>query len=170
MTYGYCKTEGAYIGWLRSQTRRMWSNHPVRLDLIKKNQRRMQNKKTGRMAYHLPCAHCRKAFPLGDIEINHKNTVGTLTLENFGEYMVRLMLVEEKDLEILCKPCHSIVTYQERSGMSREDAVIEKKIIAFFKKYDAKEQKARFIQAGLEPASTAAARREQLRNHLNDKK
>ena len=168
-SFGYCKSEKAYIAWLRSATRRVWSKHPVKLEMLKKNRKRLHNPKTGRMAFMILCESCDKWHPLSDIEVNHRDTVGTLTLANFGEYCERLLLVEEKDLQLLCKPCHEVVTYQERSGMTLEEAAIEKKVIAFFNKYPAAEQKRRFILGGMEPAKTVAQRRIQLREYLREK-
>ena len=166
--YGYCKSEAAYIGWLRSALRRVWAKHPVKLEMLKKNRQRHRNPKTGRMAFMIVCERCKKLHPLSDIEVNHKNTVGTLTLETLGTFCERLLLVQEEDLELLCKECHEIVTYQERSGMTLEEAAIEKKIIAFFNKYPASEQKRRFELAGMKPASKAADRRVQLREYLRE--
>lgn len=168
-SFGYCKSEKAYIAWLRSATRRVWSKHPVKLEMLKKNRKRLHNPKTGRMAFMIQCESCSKWHPLSDIEVNHKNTVGTLTLANFGNYCERLLLVKEEDLELLCKPCHEVVTYQERSGMTLEEAAIEKKVIAFFNKYPAAEQKRRFILGGMEPAKTVAQRRIQLREYLRER-
>ena len=168
-SFGYCKSEKDYIAWLRSATRRVWSKHPVKLEMLKKNRKRLHNPKTGRMAFMILCESCDKWHPLSDIEVNHRDTVGTLTLANFGEYCERLLLVEEKDLQLLCKPCHEVVTYQERSGMTLEEAAIEKKVIAFFNKYPAAEQKRRFILGGMEPAKTVAQRRIQLREYLREK-
>lgn len=167
--YGYCKSEKAYIGWLRSATRRVWSKHPVKLEMLKKNRKRLLNPKTNRMVFQAMCEHCKRWHPLLDIEVNHKNTVGTLTLENFGTYCERLLLIQEEDLELLCTSCHSIVTYQERSGMTAEDAALEKKIIAFFNKYPAAEQKRRFELVGMVPAKTVALRRDQLREYLRER-
>ena len=167
--YGYCKSEKAYVAWLRSALRRVWSKHPVKLEMLKKNRVRSVNPKTSRMCFMITCKTCGKDHPLSDIEVNHKNTVGTLSLENFGTYCERLLLVEEKDLELLCKTCHEVVTYQERSGMTLEEAAIEKRVIAFFNKYPAGEQKRRFELGGMVPAKTVAQRRIQLREHLRDR-
>lgn len=168
--YGWCKTERKFIEWLRSQLRNsFWKKHPVRLEIMKAGRKRMLNKKSGRMSYHHQCNKCKQWKPESEIEVNHIETVGTLTLDNVAEHVARLAIVDTKKLEKCCKDCHSIITYSERSGMSIEDSTIEKKIIAFFKKYDAKEQKRRFELAGLEPAKTVALRRVQLREYLRGK-
>lgn len=168
--FGWCQTEAKFVSWLRSQLRNsFWKKHPVRLEMLKTNRKRMLNPKTGRQVFMSKCAHCQKWHPQGDIEVNHKVTVGTLTLQNIPEVVARMALVSADDLELLCKPCHEVVTYQERSGMTLEEAAIEKKVIAFFNKYPAAEQKRRFILGGMEPAKTVAQRRIQLREYLRDR-
>jgi len=121
------------------------------------------------MVFQQLCCKCNTYYPQGDIEVNHIETVGTLTLQNIGDHTNRLLNITEEGLEITCKPCHSIITYSERSGMTIEESALEKKLIAFFKKYDAKEQLRRFKLAGLIPAKTVALRRAQLRIHLRTK-
>lgn len=164
--YGYIKTEAKYVAWLRSALRRVWSKHPVKLEILKKNRERRPNKLTGRIVYQYKCCKCNEWHPQKNVEVNHKNTVGTLTLDTLGQHTERLLLVSEDTLEIVCKPCHSIITYSERSGMSIEDSAREKKLIAFFNKYGAMEQRRRFRLAGLEPAKTQILRRDQLREHF----
>lgn len=114
----------------------------------------------------VPCARCDKFYKLADVEVNHKVQVGkNFCLESLGDFTTKLLMVSEEDLEILCKPCHSIVTYMERSGMSMEDAEIEKKVIKFMKK-PAEAQKKGLISLGIQPAKLAADRRVQARQYL----
>lgn len=167
--YGYCKNEAEFLRWARSALRKAWVKHPVKLEMLKKNRVRVVNPITNKMTFHIPCQHCTKLTLLSKIEVNHKNTVGTITMAGFGDYCVRMLLVDESQLELLCVDCHSVVTYQERSGMTKEQAVIEKKLIAFFEKYPAAEQKRRMALVKLEPESTAAKRRDQLRGYLREK-
>lgn len=95
---------------------------------------------TNKMVFHVQCEHCNQLFKLSEIEVNHKEKVGGLAdLSKLGEFAKNLLLVDEGDLELLCKECHGIVTYMERYGVSKRDAVIEKKVIAFSKLSD-KEQ------------------------------
>ncbi|AHJ10539.1 HNH endonuclease [Shewanella phage Spp001] len=168
-SYGYYKSEAEFLRWLRGALRKVWTKHPVKLEMLKKNRVRIVNPSTGKMTYHIACAHCKKLHLVSKIEVNHKETVGTITMAGFGDYCKRMLLVDESQLELLCITCHSVVTYQERSGMSKEEAALEKKIIAFFNKYPAAEQKRRMQLVGLVPESTAAKRRTQLREYLRKK-
>jgi hypothetical protein len=120
------------------------------------------------MVIHHQCNHCQKWFRPGDVEVNHKKTVGTCSWENLGEFAENLYRVKEDDLEILCKPCHSIVTYSERSGMSMEDANIEKKVIKFISN-SAAIQKEKLRRVGIEPGKTIGIRRSQARAYISSK-
>ena len=113
----------------------------------------------------MTCEKCKKDFKMDDVEVNHKKTVGTLTKENLGEFVTNLLFVKEDDLEIVCKPCHSVITYSERSGMSIEEAEVEKKVI-LFTKHPAAVQKEKLRKVGIEPGATIGIRRKQAREYI----
>lgn len=153
------------LNWVRSTLRKAWSKHPTKLVMLQNNQKLMPSKVSTRMVIHHQCAHCMKWHRPNDVEVNHKKTVGTLTWENIGEFVENLFHVKEADLEILCKTCHGIVTYSERSGMSMEDAAVEKKVIEFTK-HSAAVQKEKLAKVGIVPGKTGIDRRAQAREFL----
>lgn len=162
--YGYCKSEAAFKGWLSQAMRKAWLKHPSRLEVLKATRRRVENKATGRLCFQHQCCKCKKWYKQVDVEVNHKHTVGGFELRDFGVFASRLMLVKTEHLEVVCKGCHEVITYSERSGMSIEDAAIEKKVIKFMKENSPKEQKAKLLKVGIEPASTIKGRRDQVRS------
>lgn len=166
--YGYLKDEKQYLNWLRSGLRRVWNKHPVKLGLLQTRRIRMKNS-TGKMIWHYECEHCHKYYKASEIEVNHKATVGTLTLDNFGEFATRMLLVNEDDLELLCHKCHGLVTYQERYGGTPRDADIAKRVIAFAK-LPAAQQTAKLILAGVEmpKPNNANSRKELVRKYLQE--
>lgn len=166
--YGYCKTEAKFKKWLEKALRRAWTKHPVKLGMLQKNRYSRRNPETGRMCYYITCEHCGKPTKQGDIECNHKQTVGGLpSLDQFGKFAENLLLiVDENELELLCHDCHAVVTHSERTGLSFEDAKIDKKAIAFIEKYNAKEQKDRLIKVGIAPAKNEKQRRTQVFEYL----
>lgn len=173
MAYGYCGTEAKFTAWLQSALRSIWSKHPAKLSLLEKKRVRLKVGTTNKMVFHIQCEHCKKLFKLKDIEVNHKNKCGGLSdLSKLPEFVTNLLLVQEEDLELLCHECHGIVTYMERYGVSRRDAVIEKKVIAFSKLPD-KEQITKCTKAKILPVPKTKigrknAVREYLRLNLND--
>jgi hypothetical protein len=163
--YGYLKTEAQMVNWVRSTLRKAWLKHPSRLGILQHNQKLLPSNKSNRLVIHHPCGHCKKWFRPDDVEVNHKVTVGACTWDNLGSHAVNLFNVKEADLEILCKTCHGIVTYSERSGMDMEDAAVEKKVIEFTK-HSAAVQKEKLTKVGIVPGKTGLERRDQARIFL----
>lgn len=164
--YGYLRSEKEYLNWLRSGLRRVWSKHPVKLGLLQ--HKRIRRKSiSGKIIWHYQCESCGEYFKTSEVEVNHKNTVGTMTKENFGECAKRMLMVTENDLEILCKSCHGLVTYVERYGGDLRTARIAKKVITFGK-LNSKEQVAKLQMAGipLPSPNTEKARKEVVRQFL----
>ncbi len=167
--YGYLgSSEDALYRWLDSNLRRVWVKHPARLGLIQsKRYKKLGKSKRGNMMmlWHITCYHCKQPTIASTIEVNHKSTV--LSIKDFGRYCSNLFLVGEGDLELLCKPCHEIITYMERSGMNYEDAKLEKKVIKFAN-LPAKAQKAKLVKAGIgiEGRSNEKQRKDAVRNYL----
>jgi hypothetical protein len=170
--YGYCGTEAKFVGWLQSALRSVWTKHPSKLSLVKSKQIALKVGTSKKAIFHVQCYHCKKLFKLKDIEVNHKKQVGgLLKLEERYRFLDNLLLVQPEDLELLCHDCHGIVTYIERYGVSRRDAIIEKKCIAFSKLSDAEQIKkckaAKFDPVPKTKIGRKNAVREYLRKNLN---
>lgn len=171
MAYGYCKTEANFAKWLQSALRRgVWNKHPSKLTLMKDRVVMLKKLcKNGKMLpiKHYQCEHCGKLHKEKDIEINHKKCAGGLSdLSKLQVYIENLILVQPSDLEVLCHDCHSIVTYMERYNVSKRDATIEKKCIAFSKLTDA-EQINKCKLAGFNPIpKTKIGRKNMVREYL----
>lgn len=165
--YGYLgDSEARLNSWLDNNLRRVWLKHPARLGVINKFRfKKIAKSKAGTvmMLWHVNCEHCHK--DVREYEVNHKSTV--LSINDFPRYCNNLFKVTEDDLEVLCKPCHGVITYMERSGMSFEDAAIEKKCIKFTR-LPAIEQKNKLIQAGIliEGRTNESQRKDAVREHL----
>lgn len=165
--YGYCNTEAKFVGWLQSALRSVWTKHPSKISLVQSRRIALKIGTTPRPVWHVQCFHCKKMFKLKEIEVNHKNTVGgLLKLEDRHRFMDNLLLVKPEDLELLCHECHAIVTYMERYGVSKRDAIIEKKCIAF-SKLSADEQIAKCKLAKISPIpKTKIGRKNSVREYL----
>lgn len=165
--YGYCKTEARFTAWLQSALRSVWAKHPSKLALLKKKQVALKVGTSKKPIYHVQCEHCKKLFKLKEIEVNHKNKCGGLSdLSKRHEFMDNLLLVQESDLELLCHDCHGIVTYMERYNVTKREAIIEKKVIAFYKLSD-KEQIKKCELAGFNPVpKTKIGRKNAVREYL----
>lgn len=169
MSYGYLKTEEQFVKWLQSALRAIWSKHPSKLSLLQKRRIKLNVKsgKTNKMIFHVRCEDCEQLFKLSEVEVNHKQKCGGLSdLSKLNEFVHNLLLVQEKDLEILCKECHGIVTYMERYNCDRRTAIIEKKSIAFSKLSDAEQiEKCKLAQFNPIP-KTKIGRKNMVREYL----
>lgn len=153
----YFSQEAKFWSWFSSNLRKVWNVHPTKLDYVKSV--RFTKHVNFRPIYHVKCASCKQDFPLKEIEVNHKVNCGNIKEEG---YALRMMDVGFEGLECLCKPCHAVVTYAERSGMTLEDAKIEKRVIAFLSK-SAKDQKEILMKFSYSPKEVA---NEKLRREL----
>ena len=130
------KTEAGFYSWVRSQLRRGWSRHPVKNKFIQCNRFKMENAK-GRMVWHLECSQCKQDTPQTKTQIDHIHPAGSLkTTEDIGRFVERLYFVTFDTIRAVCIPCHEVITFAERKGISFEEAKIEKacvKIMALSK-------------------------------------
>jgi hypothetical protein len=167
--YGWLRTEAQYVNWLRSSLRRVWSKHPIKQVMEQKARFKHLPKGAKTPTFHIRCEHCKIPHKLKMIECNHKgNASGSevLSLKNMGEFAQKLLVVTEQDLELLCKKCHSIITYSERSGMNYADSLVEKKVIKFGN-LKAPQQKAKLKLAGIgENAKNETQRKDAVREYL----
>lgn len=167
MAYGYCKTEAKFTAWLQSALRSIWSKHPSKLSLIQKKRVKLKASGSNKVIFHFQCEHCKKLFKMSECEVNHKKKCGGLNdLSKLNEFVNNLLLVQESDLELLCHDCHGVVTYMERYGVSKREAIIEKKVIAFSKITDA-QQIAKCKLAKIDPIpTTKIGRKNAVREYL----
>lgn len=67
------------------------------------------------MAQHYRCACCKGDFSAKDVQVNHIETVVPLDgFTTWDEFISRLFCEQDK-LNVLCKPCHALVTKEENS-------------------------------------------------------
>lgn len=71
------------------------------------------NEKSGRLAKHYKCKKCKQDFPAKDVTVDHiKPVVGPEGFVSWDLFIERLFC-PEKNLQVLCKSCHSIKTKKE---------------------------------------------------------
>lgn len=168
------KTESAFLSYIRGGIRRhLWAKSPIKLEFIKQARRMITNTNPRSMkgrpkVWGGVCEHCHNEFPLKDMEVDHKTGEFALRkVEDIQAFVEGIVFVTFEDLALLCKPCHKAKTLAERYEMSMEDAVIEKQTIEICKG-NANSVKLWLKVYGVEPAATAAKRREQVRQVLKE--
>jgi hypothetical protein len=161
------KTESSFWVWVRGGLRKLWSKHPVKIEYIKSNRKRIVNlnersKKAHPTVWGMTCEICGKDHLQSNIEIDHVGDNATFTgLQDTENYVEHLYLIDFDSLRALCKPCHKIVSYAQNTGMSFEQAAVAKQAIETMKLPVAKVL-AILKKAGYTDVSNAAKRKSAL--------
>ena len=156
------KDEKAYLNWLRSQTRRIWSRHPIKIAYIQNKRYKAPVGRNGREVWVTDCEMCGKQDR--NCEVDHIKAGGSFSCwQTYTEWARRILWVSLDDLRLLCKDCHASVTYADRHDISVEAARAIRTAIAICK---AREDKVWLVGRGVEPESTQAKRRKQVEEIL----
>jgi hypothetical protein len=125
---------------------------------------------TSRTRFRLQCNICKCMFKETDVEVDHIEGEKEFTdLSKMMEWAKSILDVSFDDLQILCKPCHKIKSHMDASGLSFEEAAIEKQAIAIINESKGND-KVWLTSKGITPASNAKLRREQIVNKLKEDK
>lgn len=162
------KNEKAFFNWLRSQTRRIWSRHPVKISYKQGRRYKAPIGKNGREVWACRCEMCGKEVASGSAEIDHIAAGGSFyDWESYTEWAKRILWVSHDDIRELCQDCHSTVSHAQRTGLTLEEAHKDKKLIALTKR-PVKEQKKELLGEGFseEDVSNSKKRKDCYRKLL----
>lgn len=166
------KTESAFLSWIRGGVRRsLWNRHPLKLEFIKQNRIKIPNPNPkGKVTevWGATCALTGVTLPLKDMEVDHKTGNHSLkTINDIQSFVSGIVLITIDDLQFVSKEAHKVKSYAEKQGISFEQALAEKQAIAISKRPVA-EVRAWLEERNINPASTAAARRQQIVEALSE--
>lgn len=126
------KTRAAFFSWLKGVFRRGWAKHPVRTELLKKQSVMIENTnprsmKRFPMVAACQCAICGEIVKKNEVEVDHilDETASLTDISDIQSCVEKLLIVHEKDLRVVCKPCHSIHTLSQKLGISFDEAKLE---------------------------------------------
>lgn len=145
------KTEAQFWTFVRGVLRKGWSKHPLKLEFIKTNRKRIinpveKNRKRFPECWGMTCAICGTDTVQNMIEIDHIGEGSSFTgLHDVEKYVAHLFLVDYNSLRAVCKPCHKVENQRQRKGITFEEAKLDKLMIEFFKSNNAESQKKFFI-------------------------
>lgn len=168
------KSEAAFMSWIRGGIRGgLWNKHPVKLDFIKSNRVQIPNPNPkGKKAtvWGATCALTGNVVPISEIQVDH--VVGGHSLKDISDiqtFIEAIVLVTDADLQLVSKEAHAVKSYAEKQGITFEEALLEKKVIAF-KKLSVTEQtnilQSLYDVATMKSLSNAAKRAEAYKQHL----
>lgn len=167
--------EKAYLNWLRSSVRRIWTKHPVKINYIqahryKSNLGKKIKKNPNGMVWACTCESCGGTFRQTDCQVDHiDGGYGFSDWEGFIEWQKRILWVSFDDIRIVCKGCHSIITHAQRKGISFDEAKLDKKVIEFGKlKVDKQKETLTDYGISSDEMSNATKRKEAYRRIINE--
>ena len=104
-------TEARYWQFIRSALRKATMFYPVKQQVKKAYRKSVTGQ---RHKFEYPCAHCGDWFMEKEISLDHITPAGSL--KSYGDLagFVERLFCEPKDLQILCHPCHTIKTNEEK--------------------------------------------------------
>lgn len=79
------------------------------------------------------CHYCSEWFAKSHLEVDHVNQAGSCKDWDSAQEFLRNLLDCNDNWVLACRPCHKVKSYAEREGINFEDALIDKKVIAFEK-------------------------------------
>lgn len=128
------KNKTAFYTYVRGGLRRsVWNRHPVKIEFIKQNRKRIKNPnprgKTDSV-FGATCALCNNDYPLSNIEVDHiSGDVSLLCFDDLSNFLFHLSVVTSDDLQLVCKPCHKIKSYADKQQIGFSEAKIIKQAI-----------------------------------------
>lgn len=170
------KDEQAFLNWMRSQTRRIWSRHPIKVEYVKARKVPV-SQVTGewghcchpRTKFAAQCEKCEKWWAVSRMEVDHlQGGTGFNDWPSFLLWQDRMLRVGFDDIQHLCKPCHHRITMCQKFGCTEKevDFYIDR---AAFRRLKAKDQKLALKALKLPPGKNGAEREAIFTKHLEKK-
>lgn len=158
------KTEKDFMNWLRSQTRRIWSRHPVKISYKIARRFKAPIGVNGKEVWACNCEMCGKLVRSSETQIDHIIMGGSFSdWKTYTEWARRILWVTAEDIRELCVDCHTVVNHMQKTGLSFNEAKVEKQAIEIIK---SKQDVSFLKEKGVVPASNATKRREQIIQYL----
>lgn len=122
------KTESELYAWIRGGIRLgLWNKSPIKIKYINKHRIRIPNPNPrGRVAevWGGECNVCKKLFVQSEVQVDHREggNYSIKSVSDIQEFVESVSLVLESELQLVCKPCHSVLSYAAKQGVSFEKA------------------------------------------------
>ena len=166
------KREADYWTWLRGAMRGLWSDYPLRKEWKKRQLRPITKQERADKVFHFAtkkvgqCSFCLEWMAESKLECDHLiESDGCTSKETAESFLWHCGGLVGKDFRLACKPCHKIQSYSQKMNIPFEEAVIEKQAIAICKE----DESVWLRNRGIEPASNAKLRRQQVKQWLLNK-
>lgn len=105
-------TEARFRQFIRSALRSAWNKWPPKYEALNAVRRTVVGQ---RHKYEYQCNECKQWFKQKEVQVDHISSAGSDS--DWNTFISRLFVGVDK-LQVLCKPCHSVKTKQERKNAS----------------------------------------------------
>jgi len=159
-------TKSAFFTWLRSGLRKsIWQFYPPTLQFKISQTYKPSSEYKGRAKKLVKCYLTGEEIGVSAAEIDHVE--GNVSLRDWEDLLpfIRHLCASKENMAVVSKEAHKIKSYAERMGISFEEAVIQKEVIAICK---AKKDSIWLKEHGIIPSSTAAKRRKQIEEYMKN--
>ena len=118
--------EKRLITILRSAIRKEWMKDKTKLAILNSRLEPDYDPDTRRL-WKIQCDCCKNWFKKDEVEVDHYHGEHSFTqITQVDQFADSILDVSFGDLQIMCKPCHSIKTHAERYELSMEEAKFDK--------------------------------------------
>lgn len=127
-------TKSKFFTWLRGQLRRaLWEKYPPKFQFKNKACKPPPEGLETKARSGAYCALTGKWTGKSKLEVDH--IIGEASLRDWDDFVpfCRHLLTTTDNMQLVDKEAHKIKSYAERVGISFEEAMLKKKIIAFSK-------------------------------------
>jgi hypothetical protein len=166
---GGTMTEAAYLAWIRSALRSKSLRWLPRSKALEANRTSYSGpNKAQKWVYH--CEICKGKFKGTEVCVDHypKPAGSILSVHDIGQFAENLFC-EVDNLRVLCVPCHAAHTLAEKSGISMEEAILEKRVTEVMKRNNLLDYLANYGYSGAS-VSNATKRRALVTKILKENK
>lgn len=160
--------ESDFFNWLRGGIRRIWSNHPQKISFLALKRKDIENtNEKSRTRFPTvkgySCELCKLDKKAKDVQVDHIHggKFSLRKMEDLESFLFSILLVTHDDLRVLCKDCHSVISYQQKNGIINfKKAEIEKYLIKNHR------DESFFKSRGILIPKTLKAKKEEMRKVL----
>lgn len=159
-------TKSSFFTFLRGALRRaVWEKWPLKLEFKNQVCESPPEDYKGRAKSGAYCALSGEWIGKSAGEIDH--LIGHVSLKDWQDVLpfIQHLCASKESMQFVSKEAHKIKSYAERMGITYEQAVVEKSIIAICK---AKKDVQFLNEHGIVPASNATKRKQQVREVLEN--
>ena len=127
-------TKAAFFAWLRGGLRRaIWEKYPPKIIFKNEMCSPPPSNYTGRAKSGANCALTGEWINKSNLEVDH--IVGNASLRDWDDVLpfIQHLCTDDSNMQLVSKEAHKVKSYAERMGITFEEALVEKQVIAIMK-------------------------------------